>query len=46
MKKTLMKDHGMKEKILVIDDERPTLKMFALLLTAYGYDILTAENGQ
>ncbi len=36
----------MKEKILVIDDERPTLKMFTLLLTAYGYDILTAENGQ
>ena len=36
----------MKGKILVIDDERPTLKMFTLLLTAYGYDILTAENGQ
>jgi len=36
----------MKEKILVIDDERPTLKMFTLLLTAYGFDILTAENGQ
>ncbi len=35
----------MKEKILVIDDERPTLKMFSLLLTAYGYEILTAENG-
>jgi YesN/AraC family two-component response regulator len=41
-----MKDHDMKEKILVIDDERPTLKMFTLLLTAYGYNILTAENGQ
>ncbi|MDC0335291.1 response regulator [Pseudodesulfovibrio sp.] len=35
-----------KEKILVIDDERPTLKMFTLLLNAYGYEILTAENGQ
>lgn len=34
-----------KEKILVIDDEQPTLKMFNLLLSAYGYDILTAENG-
>ncbi len=35
-----------KKKILVIDDERPTLKMFSLLLKAYGYEILTAENGQ
>ncbi len=35
-----------KERILVIDDERPTLKMFSLLLAHYGYDILTAENGQ
>ncbi|WP_319469713.1 response regulator [uncultured Pseudodesulfovibrio sp.] len=35
-----------KEKILVIDDERPTLKMFTLLLSAYGYEILTAENGR
>nr|WP_321512820.1 response regulator [uncultured Pseudodesulfovibrio sp.] len=36
----------MKEKVLVIDDEKPTLKMFTLLLSAYGYDVLTAENGQ
>jgi len=35
-----------KEKVLVIDDERPTLKMFTLLLSAYGYDIITAENGR
>ncbi len=35
-----------KQKILVIDDEKPTLKMFTLLLNAYGYEILTAENGQ
>lgn len=35
-----------KEKILVIDDEKPTLKMFTLLLSAYGYEIFTAENGQ
>ncbi|MGD9975689.1 MAG: response regulator [Desulfatirhabdiaceae bacterium] len=34
------------EKILVIDDEKPTLKMFRLTLQAYGYDVLTAENGQ
>ncbi|CCH49573.1 response regulator [Pseudodesulfovibrio piezophilus] len=35
-----------KEKILVIDDEQPTLRMFTLLLSAYGYQIITAENGQ
>jgi len=34
------------EKILVIDDEKPTLMMFRLTLAAYGYDVLTAENGQ
>ncbi|WP_279388673.1 response regulator [Pseudodesulfovibrio tunisiensis] len=34
------------EKILVIDDEKPTLRMFRLLLSAYGYEILTAENGE
>lgn len=32
-------------KILVIDDEKPTLKMFRLFLSAYGYEVLTAENG-
>lgn len=32
-------------KILVIDDEKPTLEMFRLLLGAYGYNVLTAENG-
>jgi YesN/AraC family two-component response regulator len=31
-------------KILIIDDEKPTLSMFRLLLTALGYDVLTAEN--
>ncbi|MFP5211930.1 MAG: response regulator [Acidobacteriota bacterium] len=34
------------EKILVIDDERPTLDMMSLTLDAYGYDVLTAENGR
>jgi anti-anti-sigma factor len=34
------------EKILVIDDEKPTLMMFRMTLTAYGYSVLTAENGQ
>ncbi|SMD07087.1 anti-anti-sigma factor [Desulfocicer vacuolatum DSM 3385] len=33
-------------KILVIDDEKPTLSMFKLFLTAYGYDVYTAENGE
>lgn len=32
-------------KILVIDDEKPTLSMFRLFLEAYGYRVLTAENG-
>lgn len=33
------------DKILVIDDEKPTLSMFRLFLGAYGYEVLTAENG-
>ncbi len=33
------------DKILVIDDERPTLSMFRLFLEAWGYRVLTAENG-
>lgn len=33
------------EKILVIDDEKPTLMMFRLTLNACGYEVLTAENG-
>jgi len=32
-------------KILVIDDEKPTLSMFRLFLDAYGYTVYTAENG-
>ncbi|SNR76358.1 anti-anti-sigma factor [Humidesulfovibrio mexicanus] len=35
----------MEKKILVIDDEQPTLNMFRLLLAAYGYETLTAANG-
>jgi anti-anti-sigma factor len=34
------------EKILVIDDDKPTLMMFRLTLGAYGFEVLTAENGQ
>ena len=33
------------EEILIIDDEKPTLAMFRLLLGAYGYNVVTAENG-
>ena len=33
-------------KVLVIDDEKPTLSMFNLFLTAYGYEVNTAENGE
>ena len=32
--------------ILVIDDERPTLQMFALYLGAYGYRVLVAASGE
>jgi YesN/AraC family two-component response regulator len=35
-----------REKILVIDDEKTTLKMFGLFLDIYGYEILTAESGE
>jgi YesN/AraC family two-component response regulator len=30
---------------LVIDDEKPTLKMFRLFFDVYGYTVLTAEDG-
>ena len=33
------------KKILIIDDETATLTMFRLFLEAYGYTVLTAENG-
>ncbi|MBL0712648.1 MAG: response regulator [Desulfosarcina sp.] len=33
------------QTILVIDDETPTLTMFRLFLGAYGYRVLTAEDG-
>lgn len=34
------------DKVLVVDDEKPTLSMFRLLLGAHGYTVLTAENGR
>jgi CheY-like chemotaxis protein len=33
-------------KILVIDDEKPTLSMFRLFLAAYGYEVHTADSGE
>ncbi len=33
-------------RILVIDDEMPTLKMFVLILTAMGHEVFTAESGE
>jgi anti-anti-sigma factor len=33
-------------RILVIDDEMPTLKMFVLILNAMGHEVLTAESGE
>ena len=35
-----------KQTVLVIDDETATLTMFRLFLEAYGYAVLTAENGE
>jgi len=34
------------QKILIIDDEKPTLTMFHLFLSAYGYDVSIAEDGR
>ena len=33
-------------KVLIIDDEKPTLAMFRLFLEAYGFEVFTAENGE
>lgn len=33
-------------RILVIDDEKATLNMFSMLLSAYGHEVITAENGE
>jgi anti-anti-sigma factor len=34
------------KKVVIIDDETATLTMFRLFLNAYGYAVLTAENGE
>ena len=36
----------MNQKVLIIDDEKPTLAMFELFLEAYGFEVLSAENGE
>ena len=33
------------QKVLIIDDEKPTLTMFRLFLGAYGYEVFVAEDG-
>jgi anti-anti-sigma factor len=33
-------------QVLVIDDEKPTLSMFTLILEVFGYAALTAESGE
>jgi len=38
-------DETSAKKILVVDDEQPTLNMFQLLLSALGYEVLVAANG-
>ena len=35
-----------KAKILVVDDEDRNLRLMTLLLTSFGYDVLTASNGE
>jgi putative two-component system response regulator len=35
-----------KAKILVVDDEDRNLRLMKLLLTSFGYDVLTASNGE
>jgi len=35
-----------RERILVIDDEEPTLNMFELFLQAYGYEAIIATSGE
>lgn len=35
-----------KTKILVVDDEDRNLRLMDLLLTSFGYDVLTASNGE
>ena len=34
------------QKVLIIDDEKPTLAMFQLFLEAYGFEVLTGESGE
>ncbi len=35
-----------KATVLIIDDEKDTLTLFGLLLTSYGYKVLSAEDGR
>ena len=33
-------------RIMIVDDDRPSLKMTAFLLREEGYTVFTADNGQ
>ena len=33
------------QKVLVIDDDKPTLNMFELFLNVYGHEVMLAGNG-
>src|SRR4030042_1765233 len=35
-----------KAKILVVDDDDRNLRLMTLLLTSFGYDVVTASNGK
>lgn len=36
----------MSKRILIVDDEKPTLEMLSMLLEGYGYEVLTAADGR
>jgi len=41
-----MKNNSTAKSILVIDDEKPILKLLTRSLSKHGYDVDTAENGK
>ncbi len=38
--------HNVSHKILVVDDEEPVRKSLTMLLSAYGYEVATAADGE
>jgi len=37
---------GTKKKVLLVDDDKDLLDSTAILITRYGFDVVTAENGK